>query len=328
MELFASTAELSPGEYEFHLRGRLRAAMPRNPRAIEQAKARDEKLAGLLQAAADTGTQLASARNAAQSELDAARARHAEVETELAAARQSLDMASQEQETEASRLTDAQTQLQVTAGVGEPSFATLDASRQKLLTSIETARAAKAKLIDVEAAWASCKVAADVTAARLAALERQLQAAEQAKQQLEERKQQAATRLEEAKQQNEPREYEFELLSQPVRVRIVAAPFELALASSRMQAVQGQIVELPIHIERKYGFEGEVEIKLAMQSGGPVSAEAVRISPDAQAATLRVQVPPESATGRHACEIEATGEFNGVPVKKRMSFQLAIGPVS
>jgi hypothetical protein len=318
--LFVSKGDFQPGAYEFHVRSRVRANLPRNPETLAQQQNRKQRFDDLVSGKTSEVERLTAARDAIRATGETAASGLAAGEAELSAAREAANQAIAAQEEQGKRLAAAREGIATTAEAAP----VLEKARVEAEAAIAAARAARAKLVELEAARASAQAAADVAATQLAIAERELQAATEVQAQLVQLRDEANRQLDEAQKAHGPRDYEFELISQPIRVVVEDAPIAVAVAAEPVVIAPSAAGSVTVEIERKFGFDGDVELKFLPPQGLAANAPPVRISKDAVSGALEVQCPPQAPLGRHACVMEASLQFNGVPITKHIPFEIVI----
>ena len=325
--VFIGKSDLPPGTYGFHVRSRVRANLPRNPTAIAKAEVRQAHLAQLLEKKSAEAEQLTALAASTRAALETVEGERTTREAALATARQQAEEAAAKQEEESKRLSSTRESIATTASVDEATAA-LEGAQQQLVAAIEAARAARANVVQLEADAAASQASADVAATRLVVVERRLVAAAEAKTQLEQLAAAAAGQLEEIKKANAPRDYEFELISQPVRLVIEAAPVVIRSSAATVASPPGAAATLTIDIERRFGFDGEVILSLLSKDGSGITADEVRIAPEADAGEIEIRVGLEASPGLQACELVASMSFNGVAVRKRYPLKVIVQNVA
>jgi uncharacterized protein YfaS (alpha-2-macroglobulin family) len=98
-------------------------------------------------------------------------------------------------------------------------------------------------------------------------------------------------------------------------VRIVASPIKLTLAQAAAAVKQGDKFEVPVTIERLYGFDEQVEITLEVPNGvNGLSAQKIDIPKDQTQGKLMLSANNNATPGELALNIRARGRFNNVQV--------------
>src|SRR5690606_19403270 len=71
-------------------------------------------------------------------------------------------------------------------------------------------------------------------------------------------------RVADLKKAAEPADVNIALVSTPVLLRIVPSPIALQTASTKVAVAKGNKVEIPITLQRNYGFADAVELKVEL----------------------------------------------------------------
>jgi hypothetical protein len=79
-----------------------------------------------------------------------------------------------------------------------------------------------------------------------------------------------------------------------------------------------------VRIERKFGFAGDVEIRLIAPEGAAIEAEGVQIAADESRGTILIRVDAGVAPGLYACQLEASLNFNGIDVHKQVPLAVVV----
>jgi hypothetical protein len=126
-------------------------------------------------------------------------------------------------------------------------------------------------------------------------------------------KQAADKRLDEVKKANTPKDINIAVISTPIRVRIADSPIKLSVQPLGGTVQQGQQLEIPVTIERLYGFSESVEITFEPPSGiGGLSAAKITLPKDQTQSKLVVATNNNTPPGDHSVTIRARTRFNNV----------------
>ena len=155
-------------------------------------------------------------------------------------------------------------------------------------------------------------------------------AEEEAKQLEEKRKQadalkkQADQDLNNIKNANKPKDVNYNVVSSPILVRIDSTPIRLA-ATDLGAKKQGEMVELPVTVERKYGFEDQVDLTLEPPRGvAGVSAAKVSIPKGQNQGKLQIKLNDNATVGDHAFVLRGRVKFNNVQLDQTSTVALKI----
>jgi hypothetical protein len=326
-ELQLNQQNIKPGAYTFYMRGETKRKYVRNPEAIPaieaEQKATTELLAQLGEAvkvattAKDAATKAAqdtaaAAKTAEQKKAEAASNVKAKTDT----AKQAADKLTQAKE---AATKDAANQGLADAAKAAESAAAEAAAAQKKAED-ELAAADKA-LADAQAA---AKAAED---ARVAA-EAGLKAASDKVTQGNQFKQQLDNRANQVKQANQPKDTNFALVSTPIKLRIHPHPFNLTATAPAAPVKQGEKQELPVKLERLYGFAEQAELTFVAPPGVQgLTAQEVKLNKDQADSKLEVAAAANAPPGQHACTVKCRGRFNNVQVETTATVMVTVEEV-
>ena len=315
------------GVYTFYVRGETKWKYPRNPDAIMQAEAEQKRVAEMIKtiegdvknatAAKDQVTKAAAdaaaaAKTGEQKKTEAANNAKAKAD----AAKQATDKLAQAKEAAAKDTANAG--LAEAAKVAET--AANDAAAAQKKADEELAAADKA-LTDAQAA---AKKADEAKVAGEAALKTVTDKQNQANQ----LKQTADKRVNDTKQQNQPKDVQFALASTPVKLRIHSHPFKVTATPPGGPVKQGEKQELPVKVERLFGFADSVELTLEPPQGVQgLAAEKVTLNKDQGDGKLQVAAAANATPGQHNCTLRVRGRFNNIQVDSTTPVTVAVEEV-
>lgn len=297
------------GEFSFALLGTSQATYRRNPEAADAAakyQADVQKIVAERQAA----LQEANKKKNATSEA----ARQAEADMKRLA--QAFDAASKAEAEAKKQLETATTQLREAQTALEKDQQNADLVNQVEGMKKTVATADEAAKKAAEAKAASEKALADATTkAKQAAEEKtaaeklsveadaKFKAANQAKT----RADQEANRI---KNQAQPRNVNFGFPSSPITIKVTPAPITVAaLPAARVK--QGEKIEVPIAINRLYGFTDQVRANAQLPSGvNGVNLQQVTIAANQNEGKLAIMASPDATPGKHELRLQFSLQFN------------------
>jgi hypothetical protein len=129
-------------------------------------------------------------------------------------------------------------------------------------------------------------------------------------------KQAAAERARLANEKAQPRDVLAIFYTTPATLKIAATPITLAIAAPASPAKPGDKVEIPLTLNRLYGFSDSVTVALA----DPNAAAGLHVSevsiPGGQThGKLTIQLDPKVPLGDHPFTVRARMNFNGQPLQ-------------
>jgi hypothetical protein len=325
-ELQLNQQNIKPGTYTFFMRGETKRKYVRNPDAVAaieaEQKATTELIAQLTEAvktatsAKDQATKTAqemaaAAKTAEQKKTEAAN--NAKAKTD--AARQASDKLREAKEAAAK---DAANQALAGAAKAAETAANEAAAAQK--KAEEELAAADKALTDAQAAAKTAEEARVAAEAALKAAQDKVNEGNKFKQQLDQR-------VNQVKQANQPKDVNFALVSTPIKLRILPSPFNLTATAPPAAVKQGQKQELPVKVERLFGFAEEVELFFGPPQGVQgLSAQNVKLNKDQADGKLELAVADNAPPGQHACTVRCRGRFNNVQVETTVPVTVTVEP--
>ena len=133
----------------------------------------------------------------------------------------------------------------------------------------------------------------------------------------------ADKKVTDVKKANEPKDLNFAIVSTPVQLRVVDTPLKLTAANATVKATAK--VELPVALERLYGFAEAVEITLELPKGvSGVAIEKLSIAKDQKEAKLQITADDKATVGDHSVTIRAKAKFNKIDVQASQQVVLKV----
>lgn len=299
-----------PGTFRFYLVASGPLPYRRNPEAAEQAAAyramvehkADQLAAKAMEAAAQ---QRAAAEALSEAERQLAAARTAAEE----AAKQAASLAEQSAQA-AARLAEAEQALAAdpeNEGLQEQLDAALEAA-QEAATAAETQANAARK---AEQALADAGARKDAAAQALASAEQQVREARRIAEQAAAARSRAQRAAQDAANAARPRNLRTAAVDGSAVLEVLPAPLAMGMADNAVAIAPGQSVEVPLAVERLFGFEGPVEVALELPRGARgLNAAALRLAADERQGVLVLQAGANTAAGEHRASVRARVRFN------------------
>jgi hypothetical protein len=117
-------------------------------------------------------------------------------------------------------------------------------------------------------------------------------------------------------------------LSTPIRLRIVDTPLKLTAAAPANALKQGEKLELPVSIDRLYGFAEQTEVTLELPKGvAGLTISKVTIAKDQKDGKFEVTANKDATPGDHAVTVRAKAKFNGLDVQATQQIVLKVEKV-
>lgn len=152
-----------------------------------------------------------------------------------------------------------------------------------------------------------------------------LKAAQDKLKQATECKTQCDKRLDDAKKANQTKDVPLALISTPVRLRINASPLKLSASALSAPLQPGAKQELPISLERLYGFADQVELTLEPPAAAQgLTAQKLTLKKEDSQGKLELVAADNATPGTYACTLRAKARFNNVQVESTATVNIAI----
>lgn len=302
------------GTFSFHLLGTTQFSYRHNPEAAEAAAKRQselEKIVADRQAALRTANEKknAAAQAAQQTDAEARRLQQAlqtakngavEADGKLKAAQQALAQAQAalDKDKENKDLAAALEQAQKNAAAAE-----------EVAKKAAEASAAAEKAF-AEATEKAKKAVDDKMAADKAAEE-----ADASVKRAEQARQSAVQVANNARNMANPRTLNVGYPSNPITIKITPAPVTLAAAPG-LVIKQGEKRELPVTINRLYGFDNQVQLNVQLPGGvGGLSIPQLTIPANQNQGNLAIAAAENATPGKHELRLQANLQFNNQNVQ-------------
>jgi hypothetical protein len=149
---------------------------------------------------------------------------------------------------------------------------------------------------------------------------------EKRRQEAEQQRETAEKKLNEIKSANEPRDVEHVVYSSPVHIRVTRTPVDILISQREWSVAPGQTIEVPVSIRRKYGFQGQVELALAVPQASAVAASPVVLGTGQDHAKLVLTTAAETPSGVYAAVLESHLTFNKVVLLDKQQVSIKVLP--
>jgi hypothetical protein len=133
----------------------------------------------------------------------------------------------------------------------------------------------------------------------------------QKSQRAEQVKQQVAQQMQNIVNQSNPKNINVGLISTPIVLKITPAPITLQLGNSSAEIEQGGKIEIPITVNRMYGFGGDVNLQIVGDKPPKVKITAPPIAAGKNDGKLALEAEKDAPTGDRKLTVEARVNFNG-----------------
>jgi hypothetical protein len=325
LQFSATNNNVKPGVYTFYLRADTKLKYQRNSEAVAVAEQEQKNVDAAIAAATERQKQAAEAKNNSVTQAQ-----------NMAAAVKQAEQAKAAAEAEARQATERVSQAEGTLKTAKEAAAK-DTNNQDLAGAATAAEKVKAESDAAKAAaeqklaaahktlqdaQAAAKAAADAQAnmeKAAADAEARLKAVQQAKSVIDKR-------LADAKTANNPNDLQFALISTPIKVRIRESCLNVSAADpTPLKAAEK--IELPVKIDRLYGFEDQVEVTLEIPNGVKgVSATKLTLPKGQSEGKLEITAAKDASPGDHSVTVRAKGKLNGIESQASQNLKLTVIP--
>ena len=326
LKLTMANEKIQPGTYSFFLKGTSKFNYVRNADAVQLAeqdqKQLDQvvgKLTGETKLAEEKKTAAGKAIDGAMQKLQQAQEGVKTVQQTLQQADQRIEQVKKATETlqsadnqsndEAKKnaLNDLMEAAKFLLGQAEEdrkqTAAKVESTRQQLAAADTEVKAAMAE--KEEAEKASAAVAAKLENAKKA-------------------KEVTDKHLEEVRKANQPKENSFQVISTALHLHVTPVPITVEMRPTGDPLKAGGKLEIPVSLQRKYGFSEAVELSLEPPKG--FSASAIQLAKDQAESKFEVTAEAGVPAGEHAFTVRAKLEFNGLKLETTERFVLKTEP--
>jgi hypothetical protein len=128
----------------------------------------------------------------------------------------------------------------------------------------------------------------------------------------QQQKQQADQKANQLQQQSTSRAFNHLIFATPVTIKVDEYPIRLTGPPEKLMVKQGESAEIPLGIERLYGFNQAVNVQTILPSGiAGLQIPNTSLAAAATQATVAVTAQPNATPGDHLLTLRLTLNFNG-----------------
>ena len=326
LALSFANAKTKPGDYLVYLRADTKVKHVRDPGAIARAEAEQTKIQETVAALTAQSAETVKAKDlavkaaadavaAAKTATDAKTAADAALKAATDAAKAAADKAVAAKA--AASKDDANEDLKKAATDAETAKAEAD---KAAAVEADKQKAADTALAEAQAAAKKAegaKVAAEKSAADIAATLKRAQAAKTA----------ADKKVTTAVTGNKPADKNVAFISTPIRLRVVNTPLKLT-ATAPAALKQGAKVELPVVLERLYGFADQAEVTVELPKGvAGITVPKLTLTKDQKDGKFEVAAAADATPGDHTVTVRVKAKFNKLDVEATSQVVLKVEKV-
>ncbi len=325
LQFAATNGNAKPGVYTFYLRADSKLKHQRNPEAVAAAEQEQKEIDTAIAASTERNKQATDAKNTAVT-----------LAQNMANAVKQAEQAKTAAENEAKQAADKVTPADAALKAAKEAAAK-DTSNQALAAAATAAEKAKAEsdaaktAADQKLATAQKGLVDGQTAAKAAEeakvnmekaaveADAKLKAAQQAKTTVDKR-------LTDAKTANNPKDLQFAVISTPIKVRVMESCLQVA-APLPGTLKAGEKIELPVKVDRLYGFDDSVEVTLELPNGiKGVSANKLTLAKGQADGKFEITSAKDATPGEHSVTVRVKGKFNNIENQASQIMTLRVIP--
>ncbi|MDA1053713.1 MAG: PPC domain-containing protein [Planctomycetota bacterium] len=321
-------ANMTPGTYTTNLAAMIQGVnYSRNPEAAAQAKERQDRIAKIFTESQQKAQQAQQTVTQSQATLTQAntlltQATTAKTTTEQAATAMNNALKAAEDAL-------AAVKKQLEAKPDDDGLKQQVAAAEKVVADATP----KAKAA-TDAAAEAVKKLEEVTKNQLAAQEAKtkadedLKAAQQFQQLAQQEKTRADQKAQQLQQQANKRGINHIIFATPVTISVADYPIKLTGPAEKVAVKQGEKLEIPLKVERLFGFNQGVNFQLIVPGGvGGLQIQNVNLAGDKPDGVINITAQPTATPGEHSLTLRATMNFNGQNLTLDQTFVLSVAPV-
>ena len=135
------------------------------------------------------------------------------------------------------------------------------------------------------------------------------------------KKQEAERRLADIRK-NEEKDVEYWIYAPPVEVELHNSPVTLKTAERRVKL--GESFEIPVLVERDFGFNGQLTLKGKFPSESGLQSSAVVLGPGQTIARIQVTATDKAKVGNWTGEVESRLKFNNLQIDEKLPCKIVV----
>lgn len=304
--------DVPTGTYTLYFRGQFKARYNYNQDAVKKAEEEQEQAQAILKEWTDKANQTKGQRDQAVRDAQTA-------QNELNQAQQNMQNAEREEKDAANRVKEAeqkvaQAKKEADANKDDDGKKQALENAQKELTQRQTEQQDKAKkLEEANKKLEEAKKNNEAAQKSKQETETAYNEAEENRKKADGYKRQADARAKDVKNKNKPRDLDLFAVSSPVRIRVAEHPLKVTVKSPAGKVKQGEKLEIPVSIERLYGFTEKVDLQLELPGGAKgIGAKNISIDKGKKEAKIELSANADATPGSHTATIKLRHRFNNV----------------
>jgi hypothetical protein len=128
-----------------------------------------------------------------------------------------------------------------------------------------------------------------------------------------------------AKQQSQVKDVTTDVYSTAVRIRVAATPITASVSPDSAQVKQGEKAQIKVAVERKYGFDDQVDVSIQGPAG--VGGK-LTIAKGQNEGMLEVTTAANTPEGEQSCTVNLQVKFNNVTLQSSETIKLIVAKAS
>jgi hypothetical protein len=324
LEMQLNQQNVKAGTYTFYLKGETKLKYARNPDAIKAIEADAAEFVEMQKMLQEALTKATADKTTATQQAQQAVTEKNQAEQNKNTLNQQSQQAATNAQTAAANAVKAKEAAAANAADANLAAAATAAQKQAD-DAAAAAKVAADKAAEGEKALVAAQEKVKVTEeakvkADAAATEAQTKVTQAAAQ-----KQQLDQQVNKVKQDNQPKDVQIQFASTPIKLRIVETPVKFTLGAPALALKTGEKTELPITIERGFGYAEPVEITAEFPNGlGGFNVQKIDIPKDQTQGKLTFAPDANAPAGDHTITIRARARWNNVQCESTLPLALKL----
>lgn len=135
-------------------------------------------------------------------------------------------------------------------------------------------------------------------------------------------------KLKQARQAIKREKIRFNAVSEPITLRVDPSPVSLSGFDASMSTKPGTSIDIPVAIERKYGFDGPVTVKYQPTGGEKLTVQTLTIEKGKTEGKLTLPISKDQKPGDYLGKLTTQVRFGGFDLKTQDRVEVTVAPLS
>jgi len=309
---FRFPANMTPGTYCPNVAATVQGMnYARNPESAELAKTRQTRIAAILTDAQKATQEAQAAATKATTELTQATTRMTQATAVKNAATQAVTTATTTQKAAEQAVVAATAKLAASPddAAAKAALPVAEKNNADALNQLKVVTDAEKVAIG---AWEKATQEQTVMMETKLASDEALKVAQQFQTLAQQQKQQADQKAQQAQQQANNRAINHLIFATPVTIAVNDYPIRITGPPEKLTIKQGEPVEIPLGVERLYGFNQAVNVQTVLPTGiTGLQVPNISIAATANQGAVVITAQPTATPGEHVLTLRLTLNFNG-----------------